>query len=110
MTITGEEFLRRFSLHILPKAFVKIRHFGIFLSRLVNQLHETKCIMLEQPITKREKKPKKNWKEICKEKLNFDPDLCPSCKKGRMVTKEFIEKAERGPPVISSWENLHIVH
>jgi hypothetical protein len=28
MTLTHEEFIRRFSLHILPKRFVKIRHYG----------------------------------------------------------------------------------
>lgn len=31
MTLTHEEFIRRFALHILPKGFVKIRHYG-FLS------------------------------------------------------------------------------
>jgi len=28
MTLTASEFLRRFFLHVLPKAFVRIRHFG----------------------------------------------------------------------------------
>ena len=28
MTLTATEFLRRFFLHVLPKAFVRIRHFG----------------------------------------------------------------------------------
>jgi hypothetical protein len=28
MTVTAEEFLRRFLLHILPRGFVRIRHFG----------------------------------------------------------------------------------
>ncbi len=31
MTLKHEEFIRRFALHILPKGFVKIRHYG-FLS------------------------------------------------------------------------------
>jgi hypothetical protein len=29
MTLEGLEFIRRFALHILPKAFVRIRHYGI---------------------------------------------------------------------------------
>lgn len=29
MTLTGVEFLRRFLLHLLPKHFVRIRHFGL---------------------------------------------------------------------------------
>jgi len=28
MTLSGEEFLRRFLLHVLPRGFVRIRHFG----------------------------------------------------------------------------------
>ena len=33
MTITAEEFIRRFMLHVLPKGFNKIRHFGYLGSR-----------------------------------------------------------------------------
>ena len=29
MTLSNQEFIRRFSLHILPKRFVRIRHYGI---------------------------------------------------------------------------------
>src|SRR5215510_906411 len=28
MTVSAEEFIRRFLLHVLPKSFVRIRHFG----------------------------------------------------------------------------------
>jgi hypothetical protein len=28
MTLTAEEFLRRFVQHVLPRGFVRIRHFG----------------------------------------------------------------------------------
>ena len=28
LTLTAEEFLRRFLLHVLPRGFVRIRHFG----------------------------------------------------------------------------------
>jgi len=33
MTIKADEFIRRFLMHILPKGFRKIRHYGIFASR-----------------------------------------------------------------------------
>jgi hypothetical protein len=32
MTLSHEEFIRRFALHILPKRFVRIRHYGILSS------------------------------------------------------------------------------
>jgi hypothetical protein len=33
MTLLASEFLRRFFLHVLPKAFVRIRHFGFLANR-----------------------------------------------------------------------------
>jgi hypothetical protein len=33
MTLTATEFLRRFFLHVLPKGFVRIRHFGFLANR-----------------------------------------------------------------------------
>ena len=33
MTLSGTEFLRRFFLHVLPKGFVRIRHFGFLANR-----------------------------------------------------------------------------
>ena len=33
MTLTATEFLRRFFLHVLPKGFVRIRHFGFLGNR-----------------------------------------------------------------------------
>jgi len=46
-------------------------------------------------------KEKKNWKDICREHLNYNPDICPQCGKGRMVTIEMFP-AGRPPPVVSS--------
>ncbi len=98
MTLTGEEFLRRFALHILPKSFVKIRHFGIYSSRSAEMLHAVKLKMTGRKPQAYKKKPKKNWKVICKEKLNFNPDLCPCCKKGKMVRVEVFTPLQRPPP------------
>ena len=36
MKLTEQEFIRRISLHILPKQFVRIRHYGILSSSLEN--------------------------------------------------------------------------
>ena len=33
MTLTGEELLRRFLLHVLPKGFMRVRHFGFLANR-----------------------------------------------------------------------------
>ena len=37
MTLSAEEFLRRFMQHVLPKGFVKIRHYGLLAARGRNE-------------------------------------------------------------------------
>lgn len=82
MSLTQKEFIRRFSLHILPKGFVRIRHYGILSS-----------------FWKREK-----LKEL-QASLNFKPPTqivqtknhqCPKCKNHSLqVVFQF---DARGPP------------
>ena len=33
LTLTADEFLRRFLLHVLPRGFIRIRHFGFLAAR-----------------------------------------------------------------------------
>ena len=44
MTLTATEFLRRFFLHVLPKGFVRIRHFGF----LANRFHASRLALSRQ--------------------------------------------------------------
>lgn len=81
MTLDTDEFLRRFCLHILPPKFMKIRHYGILSSRVKPMLRMYR-MQMGMSIQKKEKS---NWKEIAKTKLNFDVDVCPCCKTGRMI-------------------------
>jgi hypothetical protein len=99
MSLSGVEFLRRFCMHILPKQFVRIRHFGILSSTKRQVLKE---ILLSLNVDFIPATEKKNWKEICREKLNFDPDICPHCKKGHMIMVEKMMPI-RAPP---SFRNL----
>ena len=41
MTLTGQEFLRRFLLHVLPRGFQRIRHYGF----LANRCHQEKVAL-----------------------------------------------------------------
>lgn len=82
MTLEATEFLRRFCLHILPPRFTKIRHYGF--------LANTNRAMLEVQQKEMGIAPaatiKKDWKTIAREKMQFDVDQCPCCKKGKMTT------------------------
>lgn len=98
MRLDGVEFLRRFAMHILPKGFVRIRHFGL-MSAVHNKRLEGIRLFSGQAETREDSK---DWKSICRAHLNFDPDLCPRCGKGEMI---LIEKLKPGrPPPMLVWE------
>jgi len=85
MTLDGVEFLRRFCIHILPLRFVRIRHYGLLSSTRKPKLKEIQqCMGIEVHY----EKIKKDWKTVCREHLDYDPECCPVCKKGRMTIIE----------------------
>mgnify|MGYP004703212111 FL=1 len=92
MTLQATEFLRRFCQHVLPFRFVKIRHYGILSSRKKLKLRDVQFTMGIVV----EKKPKATWQEVCKQKLNFDAELCPHCKVGHFHTVS--SWSARAPP------------
>jgi len=93
MTLDALEFIRRFAMHILPKGFVRIRHYGI-----LSSTSKAACavVIKEQlpAITKVEnKKP---------ETKIYNPLQCPCCKKETMQT--LLRFNRRGPPI--NWEDM----
>jgi hypothetical protein len=105
MTLGGTEFLRRFFQHILPKGFVRIRHFGLLATSKLEQLRKLQLafgIIVSIP------EKKKDWKVICRHHLGFNPDICPFCYMGIMVTIERFLPA-RDPPVFQQLirQNVH---
>lgn len=88
--LAGVEFLRRFSLHILPKRFVKIRSYGILSNR-----NKKKTVLLRKVVDRPENE---TVPERIKRLTDYDITLCPVCKKGRMhVIKEPEEPRIRSP-------------
>ena len=85
LTLSQEEFIRRFSLHILPKGFTKIRHYGILSSSSKTKFRK----LIDQELGRVFLPNKK--KEISKHRR------CPKCKKGHLITLSTFE--QRGPPV-----------
>jgi hypothetical protein len=94
MKLTGAEFLRRFCQHILPRGFVRIRHYGLLSASRKKKL---KQLQNSLSVSVAEKRVKKDWKQICREHLGYDPDLCSECRQGKMVVIQRLD-AIRGPP------------
>ena len=87
VTLDGIEFLRRFTMHILPRQFVKIRRFGIYNHTTKRNL-ALKFVPEEKPdiddIIKRKQPPETNLQRL--ERLTgINPCICPVCKKGKMI-------------------------
>jgi hypothetical protein len=87
VTIDGDEFLRRFTMHILPQRFVKIRRFGIYNHTTKRNL-ELQFVPQEKPyveaLIKRQQPPQTNVERFAK-LTGINPCLCPVCKTGQMV-------------------------
>lgn len=87
VALNGIEFLRRFTMHILPKRFVKIRRFGIY-NHTVKRNLELKFVPEKKPdieaVIKQKKPPETNLERF--ERLTgVNPCLCPVCKTGKML-------------------------
>ena len=83
MLLSHAEFLRRFELHILPKRFVKIRHYGL----LQNHGKTTRLNDIRQQLKLSPLPPKVQVPVSIRmlEKFGKDITLCPKCKSGKLM-------------------------
>jgi hypothetical protein len=93
MTLTANEFIRRFLLHVLPKGFHRIRHYGLLASGTRKEhLERARHFLAVAPPAAL---------EVPGEPPDTRP-LCPCCG-GRMVVIEIFERwrQPRAPPATS---------
>ena len=88
MTLTTDEFIRRFLIHVLPKGFHRIRHYGLLgnTNRAANIAHARKLLA----VPSRPKQPETPKAAIDEPRVL--PRSCPCCG-GRMI---IIETFARG--------------
>ena len=91
--LAGEEFLRRFCLHILPSRFVKIRYYGIYSTRFRTTILNDKEKMAIKPV-------ETTFERITR-LMGIDVRQCPCCKKGHLVQVATLPRI-RPPPVFVS--------
>lgn len=97
MTVTAEEFIRRFLMHILPSKFVKIRHYGILSNRSrLTKLKKCK-IMLKVSMSKIDNPKKLSSAELLAKLTGVDINICPCCS-GKMATKKKLDPKIYEPP------------
>jgi len=85
MTLSAEEFIRRFLLHVLPKRFVRIRHYGLMAGRNVDTRLE-RCRALLQSVKEPLPAPSSTLNLPAPE---HDPATCPRCR-GPLQRRELV--------------------
>jgi len=92
MTLAAEEFARRFLQHVLPRGFVRIRHYGL----LANRSRDEKLELCRRLLKEDDHPPSGNDRPPGDEPTQSEPSeprLCPVCRQGRMVIVERIAAA-----------------
>ena len=88
MTLNAEEFIRRFLLHVLPRGFVKLRHFGF----LANRGRRKNIVLCHKLLAASSTAPPDLASPPChSDKAEIDTaDHCPRCKVGSMRILEML--------------------
>jgi len=101
-TLPGIEFTRRFLLHVVPRGFVRVRHFGLLANGVkVHRLAQARTL-LGTPAPPQASPPKReSWQDTYRRLVGKDPLLCPACGVGRLVVVADIPRSPL-PPKTSS--------
>ena len=97
MTVSRDEFLRRFLLHLLPKGFVRIRHFGFLSNR-------RRATLLSRCFAALHAAPPQAESELSTAPTTQPLWRCPKCD-GPMIVVERFTAAQlqlRSPPVLTT--------
>ncbi len=96
--LSGVEFLRRFCQHIVPKRFVRIRHYGLLSCAKRKLLREIRQALPDSPATAPQQPEIKAKNPGAAPK----PDICPHCKTGTMIRLAEWCKGRAPPELINS--------
>jgi hypothetical protein len=93
MRLTADEFIRRFLLHVLPKRFVRIRHYGLLAGRNVG----TKLARCRQllGVPEVEQPSERAGLDRLRQGTEKDPSCCPRCQ--GPLTRQPLEATTTAP-------------
>jgi hypothetical protein len=95
MALEGEEFLRRFLLHVLPKGFTRIRHYGFLASR--GKRERLAAVRRALSVPEPEPLEVESVEAFLLRVVGIDIHRCPHCGAGRMRVVAEIAPQRRPP-------------
>jgi hypothetical protein len=108
--LDGIEFLRRFTMHILPRRFVKIRRFGIYNHTIIRNLELQFTLPSKADIDAiiREKEPPETRLQRIERLTGVNPCLCVVCKTGKMIVISVLPRIRS--PALALLNNGHKIY
>lgn len=99
MTLTADEFIRRFLLHVLPEGFQRIRYFGF----LGNRYRKQKLALCRQLLGMPQNgvpacETSTDYRDLYEKLTGSSLWECPVCHQGRMRVIGVLERANKHPP------------
>lgn len=92
LTLTPEEFLRRFLLHVVPTRFMRIRHFGLLANR-----HRTATLTRCRQLLAVPEPPSRGEGAAVADAILFACRRCPVCHVGHWVIGEILPRRDLSP-------------
>lgn len=96
MCLEREEFVRRFEQHVLPRGFVKMRHYGILGN--YKRRHRMALVMEKMGLPPHPPLVDIPFHVRCLERFGVDVLLCPKCQKGHLQLVGKVFPRSRGSP------------
>jgi hypothetical protein len=101
VTLSPFEFIRRFLQHVLPKGFVKIRHYGLHASSNVEtRLVEARRLLGATEVDPSPIRETASWQDLLERLTGIDVRRCRKCGSDRMQRVGPVPRStsSRGPP------------
>jgi hypothetical protein len=97
MVLPAADFIHRFLVHVLPKGFQRIRHYGLLANR-----HKAECLAKARvalALPPAEAVLKETVEDFARRVLGVDIRRCPVCREGRLRLVATLPGVRaRGPP------------
>jgi len=97
LSLSAEEFIRRFLLHVLPAGFVRIRHYGLLGNRCRHEKLARCRALLDQP----DPQPlePESVEAMMLRLVGVDIQRCPVCRQGKLRVTAELAPTQTVPPV-----------
>src|SRR5882762_2523313 len=102
MTLSADEFIRRFLLHGLPDGFQRIRYFGFLANRYRAEKLALCREVMQMPPPTATRKVSKDYRDRYEALTGVSLKTCPLCRSGTMVVIETFECAANRAPIMDT--------